>query len=134
MFPQEPSAAFRDKKLMATFQSCTEDEIRIPFAVGKDTSRTWIIKLLPEGLQLKHDHRHADGSPDEITLYGGTSAQPGTALQQSFPADSYTAELIPDAATNEWFLSLSEDGKTLTYYLERHAKPRFKAVLTRQQQ
>ncbi len=50
---------------------------------------------------------------------------------QSFPADAHTAQLIPDASTNEWFLSLSEDGKHLTYYLERHSKPRFKAVLDR---
>ncbi|WP_395377416.1 hypothetical protein [Marinicella sp. W31] len=132
VFPEEPSEDFRNKTLIAKFQTCSDDEIRIPFEVGNNTSRTWIISLSPQGLQLKHDHRHADGSPDEITMYGGINKTPGTARKQSFPADSHTAELIPDAATNEWFLSLSEDGNTLTYYLERHSKPRFKAILTRQ--
>ena len=129
VFPENPSEAFRDKALAAHFQSCSDYEIRIPFQVGEDTSRTWIIRLLPEGLQLKHDHRHADGTPDEVTNYGGIAAQLGTALKQSFPADEHTATLIPDAATNEWFLTLSEDGSELIYYLERHNKPRFKAVL-----
>jgi hypothetical protein len=26
---------------------------------------------MEEGLQLKHDHRHEDGTPDEVTMYGG---------------------------------------------------------------
>jgi hypothetical protein len=56
---------------------------------------------------------------------------PGSPLSQSFPADSYTANLIPEAASNEWFLSFSADGQELTYYLERHGKPRYKAVLSK---
>ena len=80
---------------------------------------------------LAHIDSILNGTPDEVTLYGGTTEETGTAFAQSFPADAYTANLIPEAATNEWFLSLSEDGSELTYYLERHGKPRFKAVLTR---
>jgi len=55
----------------------------------------------------------------------------GSPLKQSFPADAYTAGLIPEAATNEWFLSFNEAGDELTYYLERHGQPRFRAVLKR---
>ena len=75
--------------------------------------------------------RRADGTPDEVTLYGGVAVDAGSALSQSFPADRYTANLIPEAATNEWFLSFSADGQELTYYLERHGKARFKAVLNK---
>ena len=99
--------------------------------MGEDHSRTWIIKKTAAGLQLKHDHRHEDGTANEITLYGGTAINPGTHLSQSFPADSYTANLIPEAASNEWFLSLSEEAGEITYYLERHNKARFKAILKR---
>ena len=130
-FPEDPGEAFRDQLLVAVVETCDEQVIRIPFRVGDDTSRTWILTRGEGGLELKHDHRHPDGTPDDITMYGGTSAKPGTGLSQSFPADEHTAELIPEAETNEWFLSLSEDGSELTYYLERHGEPRFQAVLLR---
>ncbi len=131
VFPEDPGDAFRDQLLVAVVDTCSADEIRIPFLVGKDHSRTWVLKKTAKGLQLKHDHRHEDGTADEITLYGGTAVNPGTYLSQSFPADSYTADLIPEAASNEWYLSLSEDAGEITYYLERHNKARFKAILKR---
>ena len=120
---------WRGKKLVAHIKTCTANEIRIPFIVGDDHSRTWILRRVEAGLQFQHDHRHADGMPDDVTLYGGTTLSSGSHLAQSFPADDYTADLIPEAATNEWFLSFSEDGTELTYYLERHGKPRFRAIL-----
>ena len=132
VFPEDPGDDWRDQELVATFETCTEEELRIPFHVGENRSRTWVIRRVAGGLELKHDHRHDDGTPDEITDYGGTTAEPGTALAQSFPADRHTAELIPEAATNEWFLSLDASGQSLTYYLERHGKPRFKAILQHQ--
>lgn len=132
VFPEDPGDAWRDKTLVAHIETCTADEIRIPFMVGDDHSRTWIISRVDHGLQLKHDHRHADGTPDEVTMYGGTTQSAGSELSQSFPADAYTAALIPEASTNEWFLTFSEDGANLTYYLERNDLPRFKAVLRRE--
>lgn len=129
VFPEDPGDDWRDKTLVAYIETCTADEIRIPFIVGDDHSRTWIISRVDEGLQLKHDHRHADGTPDEVTMYGGTTQNAGSELSQSFPADSYTAELIPEASSNEWFLTFSDDGANLTYDLERNGQARFKAVL-----
>jgi hypothetical protein len=132
VFPEDPGDAFSGQLLVAVIETCEVDEIRIPFLVGPDSSRTWVLTRTAEGLQLKHDHRHEDGTPDEVTLYGGVATDPGSPLSQSFPADSYTADLIPEASSNEWFLSFSADGQELTYYLERHGKPRFKAVLSKQ--
>lgn len=129
VFPEDPGDDWRDKTLVAYIETCTADEIRVPFIVGEDHSRTWIISRVNEGLQLKHDHRHADGTPDEVTLYGGTTQSTGSELSQSFPADTYTAELIPEASTNVWHLTFSADGDTLTYFLERNDLPRFKAIL-----
>ena len=132
VFPEEPGEAWRGKRLVAHIETCTADEIRIPLIVGEDHSRTWIISRVDHGLQLKHDHRHADGTPDEVTMYGGTTQSAGSAMSQSFPADAYTAELIPEASTNEWFLTVSDEGTELTYYLERNDLPRFKAVLEKE--
>ena len=131
VFPEDPGDGFRDQLLVAVIETCNADEIRIPFIVGEDHSRTWILKKTDDGLQLKHDHRHANGTADEVTLYGGTTNGSGTQQTQSFPADAYTASLIPEAASNEWFLSLSKDNVEITYYLERHDKARFKAILKR---
>lgn len=130
-FPESGQDAFAGKLLVAHIAECRDSEIRVPFAVGEDHSRTWIFRLTAEGLQLKHDHRHADGTPDEVTMYGGLAPGEGTSLSQSFPADAYTAELIPAAATNVWTVSLNEDASELTYYLERNAAPRFSALLKR---
>jgi len=129
VFPEDPGDAWRDQVLVAHIESCTADEIRIPFVVGADHSRTWILRRVAGGIELKHDHRHADGTADEVTMYGGTTQSTGSPLSQSFPADAYTAELIPEASTNEWFLSFNKDSTELTYYLERNDLPRFKAIL-----
>lgn len=130
-FPVQGQDAFAGKVLVANVASCTDDEIRVSFAVGEDRSRTWIFSRLVDGLLLKHDHRHADGSPDAITMYGGMAIAGSTPTVHSFKADAETARLIPAAATNVWTVSLSADGTTLTYHLERNAKPRFTAVLRR---
>ncbi|MBK8285411.1 MAG: hypothetical protein IPK97_11345 [Ahniella sp.] len=130
-FPESGSDDFSGKLLVAEFSGCAEREMRIPFVVGDNRSRTWVFSHLDEGLRLQHDHRHADGTPDEVTLYGGFASDSGTALSQSFPADAYTAGLIPDAATNVWTISLNASGDELTYHLERHQKPRFTAKLKR---
>ena len=121
---------FEEKaRLVATIE-CAEDEVRVPFVVGTDRSRTWIIRWIPElGLQLKHDHRHADGTPDDITNYGGVADDSGSAFRQSFPADAFTAELIPAAAGNVWTLSLDPRDGGLTYNLTRDGEPRFRAIL-----
>jgi len=131
VFPRDPGDAFAGKKLIAHVAKCTANEVRVPFVVGEDRSRTWIFTRSAGGLELKHDHRHADGTPDEQTMYGGMASASGTPHSQAFHADAYTAKLIPAASTNVWTVTLSPDGKTLTYFLERDAKPRFKAELTR---
>ena len=130
-FPTDSTDSFAGKLLVATISSCGEEEVRVPFTVGEDRSRTWIFTRIGTGLQMKHDHRHADGTPDAITMYGGMARAGGTALSQSFAADTLTARLIPAAATNVWTVSLSADKRRLTYHLERNGQPRFTAVLTR---
>lgn len=130
-FPTEGQDSFKGKQLVAEFNQCDKQQLRVHFAVGEDTSRTWVFTKTKKSLSLKHDHRHADGSPDEMTNYGGDSDGFGSSFMQSFPADKFTQELIPAASTNVWSVSISEDQKQLTYHLQRHNKPRFTAVLTR---
>jgi hypothetical protein len=117
-----------DGRLTMHIESCSETEIRIPFIVNDDSSRTWVLTLTEEGLLFQHDHRHADGTPEDTTMYGGWASDDGTPYIQYFPADEYTAKLIPEAATNVWMMSIDPDSEEFVYYLERHDEPRFRAI------
>ena len=108
---------FDGKKLIMHVRSCEENEIKIPFFVGENKSRTWILRLNDNKIELKHDHRKPDGSEDKITQYGGTASNTGLANIQVFPADDETAELLPPAATNVWWISL--DDEIFSYNLKR---------------
>lgn len=109
--------SFTGKKLVMHVKSCEEYRIRIPFFVGDDKSRTWVLTKSNDILSLKHDHRHEDGSPDKITQYGGTSTNSGVSGIQFFPADQETSDLIGYASTNVWWITI--DDNSFTYNLKR---------------
>lgn len=133
VYPDDPDHDFAGKKLTATIDDCHHRIIRIPFTVGNDESRTWILLATYQGLLFKHDHRYPDGKAHDITNYGGYAGsyknEAGTSTKQFFLADEETAEMLPEAATNVWMLEYKAETKELIYYLERHGKPRYKAVL-----
>lgn len=108
---------FRGKKLIMHVRACEEGVIKIPFFVGEDKSRTWVLTRKDSVIELKHDHRHEDGSEDEVTMYGGTAANHGLAELQVFPADEFTADLLPLAASNVWWITLTNT--TYSYNLKR---------------
>ncbi len=114
----ENDTVFAGKALVMHVRACENDRISIPFFVGTDSSRTWVLTRDDAGILLKHDHRHADGTPDKITMYGGKTANFGASIRQFFPADQETANLIPAAIGNVWWIDLVP-GKYFTYNLRR---------------
>jgi hypothetical protein len=118
---------FRDATMVMHGRTCSEEEIRIPFHVGADHSRTWVFTRTGDGLRLKHDHRHEDGTEDEITWYGGDSRDEGTANRQVFPADAHTIGLNEAYRTNVWTVEIVP-GEHFTYQLQREGTPRRFAV------
>jgi hypothetical protein len=118
---------FAGRTLTMHVRRCTADRIEIPFHLGENRSRTWILTRTAGGLRLKHDHRHADGSEERLTQYGGDTLEPGTPTRQEFPADLFTARLLPAAATNIWALEL-EPGVRFVYELRRAGDERRFAV------
>ncbi|PJK09821.1 hypothetical protein CO614_04265 [Lysobacteraceae bacterium NML120232] len=121
--PAEPDA-FEGKRLVMHVRGCDapRERLEIPFHVGDDHSRTWILTRLPEGLRLKHDHRHQDGSPDEMTLYGGDSRDAGSAERQRFPVDAESIAMFEKGGLNAslentWAMEIHPD--TFIYELSR---------------
>lgn len=73
-----------DEVLTVHFRECYDEELRLPFHVQDNRSRTWILRRQDGGLDLRHDHRHRDGTPEEDTMYGGRTFAEGMARVQDF--------------------------------------------------
>ncbi len=122
--PATPDA-LEGKALVMHVRGCDAPAqgLRIPFHVGDDHSRTWVLARSADGLRLKHDHRHADGSPDAVTLYGGDTADAGTPLRQVFPVDAesramFEREGLGASLRNAWAMEI-EPGRRFLYELRR---------------
>lgn len=118
----EASDAWADQRIVMHIRDCDEKQIKIPLHVGDNRSRVWILTDVGDGLtRLKHDHRHADGHPDDVTLYGGTSVTPGAQVL-SFPVDAesiamFEANGLTASVNNTWHMRAG-DG-TFQYQLTR---------------
>lgn len=127
VYPTDETDPMVGAVLLMHVRDCSPDQLQIPFLVGEDSSRTWMLTLDGDDLILKHDHRRPDGAPDDLTNYGGRADSTGTPWQQSFPADAFTKELLPEAATNVWTLQIDLEAQQFVYDLQRHGQPRYRA-------
>ena len=117
-------ADFAEQTMVMHVRRCVEDRIEVPFHVGENRSRTWVLtRTEGGGIQLQHDHRHEDGSEDVVTLYGGQTADAGTETAQDFPADDYSKQLfeaneLAASVANTWTMELVP-GERFSYILRR---------------
>lgn len=121
--PRSENNAFENQRLLMHVRECLDGELRIPFHVSDNHSRTWLLTRTEAGLRLKHDHRLEDGSEDTVTMYGGDTTGPGTALRQEFPIDQYSIDLYerdgPLRSTgNVWAMEI-EPGTYFAYEVVR---------------
>ncbi len=118
------------RAMVVHFRECSAERMAIPFHVqGEDgtwdRSRTWLITRTATGLRLKHDHRHADGSADAVTFYGGDTAETGSAGGQDFPVDAesiamFRANGLDKSVTNVWRVEVT--AATYAYQLSREGR------------
>lgn len=125
-------ADMRGKPMVMHVRQCAPAFVRIPFHIGGigpgggwDRSRTWVITREAHGLRLKHDHRHADGAPDAVTMYGGDTFAPGSAARQTFPVDAESIALFQRtnravSVTNIWAIEV--DDRRFAYELRREGR------------
>lgn len=114
-------SSFATERLAMAFRHCDNNIIRMPFYVGEDRSRTWVLTKTGKGLTLKHDHRHEDGTEDAITQYGGDSGTI-TATRAEFPVDDFSIamferEELAASVTNVWAMEMRD--KIFAYELSR---------------
>ncbi|MEP3422303.1 MAG: hypothetical protein ABJN35_11255 [Erythrobacter sp.] len=123
----EVDADFIDAELVMYVSECSEDRIAVPFHVKLDgqewdRSRTWLITRTEDGLRLKHDHRHEDGEDDAVTMYGGDTADAGSAGAQSFPVDQFSIDMferegLTASVTNVWTVEVDPAGTEVARYV-----------------
>jgi hypothetical protein len=122
-YDDELDTGWLDRDVIMHVRECTPTEIRIPLHVGENRSRTWVLTRTGDGIRLKHDHRHPDGTEEESTQYGGDTVAPGTATRQEFPADQYSRELFlaqghTAGVDNVWIMEI-HPGEQFVYNLTR---------------
>lgn len=115
-------ADFARSRLLMHVRDCSANEVRIPFWVGENRSRTWVVTRTASGLRLKHDHRHADGTEDELSQYGGDTTDAGTTRRQEFPVDQFSKDLFTRrnatvSNTNVWAMEVQPE--VFAYELRR---------------
>jgi hypothetical protein len=76
-----------DARLVVHFRECGADELRFPLHVDENRSRTWVFIRHADRLELRHDHRHADGTEEANTWYGATTLDEGTPGRQEFVSE-----------------------------------------------
>lgn len=123
--PPEGEDPFEGRTLVMHVRGCDESarELKVPFHVGEDRSRTWVLTRTGAGLRLKHDHRHEDGSEDAVTMYGGDTTAPGSAQRQAFPVDAESVALferegLNASVANTWAMEIEPERRFL-YELSR---------------
>ena len=120
----EPDA-FEGQDLVMHVRGCDDPtrELQVPFHVGDNHSRTWLLTRTDDGLRLKHDHRLEDGSDDPVTMYGGDTVDEGSSQRQEFPVDQESIDLferegLDVSTTNVWAMEI-EPGQRFLYELAR---------------
>jgi hypothetical protein len=134
-------APFEGAVLRMVLDDCDGDLLPIPFLVGDDASRTWLLQFQEDGLRLAHDHREPDGTPSEANLYGGVAHVPAGEADETgghptgtdetilyFPADERTLEDRPGRVANVWAMALDSERELFFYRLYLNGELRLEAA------
>jgi hypothetical protein len=105
--PEGDTQIAMDAGLVVHFWECGEDELRFPLHVDDNRSRTWVFIRHADGLELRHDHRHRDGTEESNTWYGATTIDAGTETTQEFVT-------VRNGMRSGWRVAI-EPGERFTY-------------------
>ncbi len=132
----EADTDMQGAEMLMHVRTCSDEQITVPFHIKQagaewNRSRTWVFTRTGNGsktgIRLKHDHRHEDGESDDVTMYGGDTADAGTATKQDFPVDQFSIDMfkregLDVSVTNIWSVSVDPagtDNAQYVYHLQR---------------
>ncbi|MFK8014706.1 MAG: hypothetical protein AB8G17_04655 [Gammaproteobacteria bacterium] len=121
---EDSDRAFGESSMTMHVRDCDADEIRIPFSVGENRSRTWVVRRLDSALTLHHRHVDQSGASEDPDRYGGQTQNTGSATRQEFVVDDATKAQLPATKYNVWAIEV-RPGKTFAYELQRPEEERF---------
>jgi hypothetical protein len=125
----ESDPTFRPAFLGMRIEQCGPSEIRIPFLVDGDGSRTWILTLDDGDLVFTHEHMLEGDTLSSNSGWGGRAvAGSGTASFQHFPDHRWDPEQVPEARRSHWRMRLDPEHGQFVYYLDRGAEPAYRLV------
>lgn len=90
-------------------RECGPNEVRTPVWMGEDASRTFVFTTTPDGLDVRHDHRHSDGRMEPNSLYGGTAAHPPIALEPPSPTRQEFKRMTDEGVSTGWIAVILPD-------------------------
>ena len=116
------STAYTGRKFVLHIRDCSNTQIKMPLHVDDNSSRILVLTKRDGSIELQHDHRHADGSSDALTLYGGYSSADSTGNVTNFPESVESIEITKAHAPNRtypsvWSIILSSED--ITYQVVR---------------
>ena len=126
---QEPGEDLSGETLIATFQTCTEEEVQIALAANGNALRTWIVSRSDDGLQLNLRSDNAGDPTMAPTGFGGAVTDIGSAMSQSFAANDSTEEAMNTMDAGIWTLEL--ENNQFSYALEQDGETTISGTLSK---
>ena len=116
------STAYTGRKFVLHIRDCSNTQIKMPLHVDDNSSRILVLTKRDGSIELQHDHRHADGSSDALTLYGGYSSADSTGNVTNFPESAESIAITKAYAPTRtypsvWSIILSSED--ITYQVVR---------------
>jgi len=125
----ESDPTFRPAFLGMVIASCTENQIRIPFLVDGDDTRTWVLTLDDDGLLFTHEHMLEGDTLSSNSGWGGRAEWgTGTAAFQHFPDHRWDPARVPEENRSHWRMRLDPEHGQFVYYLDRGVVPDYRLV------
>ena len=116
------STAYNGRKFVLHIRDCSDTQIKMPLHIDDNSSRILVLTKSDGSIKLQHDHRHADGSSDALTLYGGYSSADTTDNVTNFPESAESIAITKAYAPTRtypsvWSIILSSED--ITYQVVR---------------
>ena len=119
--PEDHQGFVPGSALVMHIRECSADEVSVPVWMGENGSRTWVFTRTAGGIDLRHDHRHADGRSEPNTFYVAFVSQPPVAIEPP-SANRHEFKRVSDEGVNAGWVVEIVPGERYTYGTQRNGE------------